>query len=109
MAVPDVERADATGKVEIRVAIHVGDLRAGAGGRIDRVIGVDTARQIAFALRLKRLRAWARDRGTGSIGGGHGRRIGGHRPRVLPGLLPVKLSMPVLLLILLCGCPLCWG
>ena len=52
---PDVHHADATGEVEVRRAVHIGDARARRGGGEDVMIGIDAARQVAFAVGLDRL------------------------------------------------------
>ncbi len=60
VTVADVHRADAAGKVEIAIAVHIHQPGARAAGGKDRVIGEHAARQIARALVLQRLSCRAR-------------------------------------------------
>ena len=60
VTVADVHRADAPGKVEIAIAVHIHQPGARAAGGKDRVIGEHAARQIARARVLQRLSCRAR-------------------------------------------------
>jgi hypothetical protein len=55
VAMPDIQRSNPSGEVQIHVAVHIGDLGAVTFGRIHVVVGIDSTGQIPLALGVQNL------------------------------------------------------